>query len=273
MDWSLALASQSIEPVIQWSEETRKWSLLVQPAEYERAMDTIRLYRLENRGWAWRRELPGSELEIHSGALFWCFLLIAIHWVGTEVYERLEVLGRMDSAAVHRGQWWRLFTAVTLHADLAHLMANVTFGVLMLGLAMARFGPGVTLLLAYVAGAFGNLFGLWLYPKAYFGVGASGMMMGALGLLCVHSIGLWRRNPKAARYIVSGVVAGILLFVMFGLNPSSDILAHFGGFISGIFFGLLLSAFPEKKLHIPWINSFCFALLLLLLSITWSLAL
>src|SRR5437667_11687757 len=115
MDWSLVLASQGIEPIIQRCEESGKWELLVLPSEYDRAVEAIRLYRLENRGWAWRRELPGAELEIHSGALFWCFLLMGMHWLSTELFGRMEILGRMDSIAVRHGQWWRLFTAVTLH--------------------------------------------------------------------------------------------------------------------------------------------------------------
>ena len=44
-----------------------------------------------------------------------------------------------------------LFTPVMLHSDLAHLLANVTFGLVILGFAMARFGPGVTLLATYLA--------------------------------------------------------------------------------------------------------------------------
>lgn len=273
MDWSLALASQGIEPIIEWSDERSKWELLVLPVEYEKALETIRLYRLENRGWAWRRELPGAHLEIHSGALFWCLLLIGAHWMASEVNEQLTMLGQMNSVAVHKGEWWRLFTAVTLHADLGHLMANVTFGVLMLGLAMARFGGGITLLAGYLAGAAGNLFGLWLYPRPYFGVGASGMMMGALGLLCVHSAGLWRKNPKAARYIGSGVIAGMLLFIWFGLSPKSDILAHAGGFLAGLVFGTFLAFVPEKRLRSAWLNEVCACLLVGLLVLTWTKAL
>jgi len=54
------------------------------------------------------------------------------------IWPTLIEAGDMDSAKVLAGQWWRLFTAVTLHADLAHLMGNITFGVIMLGLAMPR---------------------------------------------------------------------------------------------------------------------------------------
>jgi rhomboid protease GluP len=273
MDWSLVLASQGIEPVIQFNEERGKWELLVLPAEFEKSQEAIRLYRVENRGWAWRHELPGADLEIHAGALFWSFVLIAGHWIASEIYPQLELLGRMDSLLVRKGEWWRLFTAVMLHSDLAHLMANVSFGVLILGLAMARFGPGLAILASYIGGVAGNLVGLALYPRPYTGVGASGMMMGALGLLCVHSAGLWRKNPQAARYVGSGVLAGVVLFALFGLNPASDILAHIGGFVSGLLFGAPLAFLPEKRLQSDRLNQSAFGILILFISLTWALAL
>src|SRR5436190_21467165 len=129
MDWSLVLASQDIHPIIAPPEESRPWGLLVEPTQYERALAAIRQYRLENRGWAWRRELPGASLEVHVGALFWCLILAFWHWVVTFVWPELEMAGHMDSARVRAGEWWRLATALMLHADLAHLIANATFGV------------------------------------------------------------------------------------------------------------------------------------------------
>src|SRR4051812_39826020 len=177
MDWSLVLASQDIHPIIAPPGETRAWGLLVEPEQYERAITAIQQYRLENRGWAWRRELPGAALEVHVGALFWILFLAFTHWVVTFMWPELEIAGRMDNVRVHAGEWWRLGTALMLHADLAHLMANATFGVVFLGFAMARFGPGITLLTTYLAGVFGNIVGLSFYAHPYVGVGASGMMM------------------------------------------------------------------------------------------------
>jgi rhomboid protease GluP len=273
MDWSLVLASQDIHPVIAPQDESGPWRLLVEPGEYDRALAAIRQYRLENRGWAWRKELPGAALEVHSGALFWCLILGFWHWVQFFIWPPVYSAGQMDSVAVKAGAWYRVFTAVMLHADLAHLMANATFEVLMLGLAMARFGPGISLLVTFLAGVLGNIAGYALYSHPYKGVGASGMMMGALGLLCVHSVGLWRKNPKAARYVLSGVFAGFLLFILFGVSPGSDVLAHLGGFMAGVVFGAVLSLVPESKLRSRRLNVAAFASLGLIIIVTWTLAL
>jgi membrane associated rhomboid family serine protease len=152
----------------------------------------------------------------------------------------------MDSVKVHEGQWWRLFTAVFLHADLAHLASNITFGIIVLGLAMGRFGAGVALLSTLLAGAIGNLGGQFLYSGIHQGLGASGMMMGALGMIAVHSISLWKTNPKAARYIISGLAGGMFMFMLFGVDPKSDLVAHAVGFIAGIVFGAILALAPQK---------------------------
>jgi membrane associated rhomboid family serine protease len=200
-------------------------------------------------------------------------LLVAWHWIATFIAPELTTRGVMSNLAVRQGESYRLFTAVMLHGDLAHLLANVTFGAVFLGLAMARFGWGLTLLLTYLAGAVGNVLGYWMYDGLHRGLGASGMMMGALGLLCIHSFGLWRKSPKAARYIISGVIAGFLLFVLFGFNPSSDIIAHLGGFAAGLIFGAILSFFSEPLLQRPRLNLAAGVITAVTIAVTWGLAL
>jgi membrane associated rhomboid family serine protease len=156
----------------------------------------------------------------------------------------------MDNAAVHAGEWWRLFTAMLLHADIAHLASNLSLGLVLLGLAMGRYGSGLGLLAAYLAGAAGNLAGLFVYPDQHLGLGASGMVMGGLGMLAVQSVTLLRRNPISRKQVWRGLAAGVLLFALFGLNPDTDVVAHFGGFVAGLVFGTLLVWLPPR-----WQNS------------------
>ena len=283
MDWSLVLASQDIQPIIAGPSQVEEdgnsgrpqsdWSLLVTPEEHPQAVAAIRQYRLENRGWSWRTELPGSTLEIHTGGICWCLAMIFFHWVVTFIAPGWKEAGVMNNVAVGQGEWHRIFTPILLHSDLAHLMANATFGAIFLGLAMARFGWGITLLSAFLAGALGNVFGYVVYDDRHLGLGASGMMMGALGLLCIQSFGLWRKNPKAARYILSGVIAGVLLFVLFGFSPGSDIFAHLGGFMAGLLFGAALSLASEVSLQEKRLNIAALALTLGIIAVTWGRAL
>ena len=41
---------------------------------------------------------------------------------------------------------------------------------------------------------------------------------------------MWRRTLR-------GAVAGAGMFVLFGVDPNSDVLAHFGGFVTGAAIG------------------------------------
>ena len=187
MDWSLVLASQGIETTIEESGEGGGWGLLVASQDCEKALKALRQYRLENRDWPWRQSLPWPETHFDWGSVAWAALLILFHWFGS-VHPGFQAAGIMDTTAVFSGQWWRVFTAMMLHADVAHLAANLSIGIVLFGLAMGRYGTGTGLLAAYLAGAAGNVASLLLNAKPFNGLGASGMVMGALGLLAAQSL-------------------------------------------------------------------------------------
>ena len=273
MDWSLVLASRGIDATILAFPEQANWGLEISDNEQERALDAIRRFRLENRGWHLTKTLSeGAELRFHTGAVVWCAFLAMVHWC-SGVWPQIVDAGNMDSVRVRAGEWWRLFTAVTLHADLAHLMGNISFGVIMLALAMPRFGFGVTLLLTFLAGMLGNVAGLMLYPLPYLGVGASGMMMGALGLLAVHSAGLWRVHPRAFRLLWSSAGTGFLIFILFGMNPKTDVVAHAAGFVSGAVMGIAASRLPIVKTKPRWLDWTALGLMTATIGIAWMKAL
>ncbi len=273
MDWSLVLTSQGIETVIEHVPEGEGWLLLVEERDHERALAAIAAYRRENRGWAWRHRLQWSGLVFHWGALYWCWVMVLWYWASTTLGTGVTAAGVMDSLAVRRGEWWRLFTAISLHADLGHLAANVSTGLLVLGLAMARYGPGWALLASFLAGAGGNLLGLLVRLRPYEGLGASGMVMGGLGLLAVASVALWRRSPHAPREVVTGVLGGGLLFVLIGVDPGSDVVAHAGGFVVGVLEGGLLNLASPRWLKAPQSGRWAGVLAALLAVATWALAL
>jgi rhomboid protease GluP len=239
MDWSLVLASQGIEVVLDREPMENVWALRVAPADEERARAAIRQFRRENRGSAWHHEVPGSNLLFHSGVLLWVFAIALCHAAQGELHR-----GLFDSRAVRAGEWWRAFTALWLHADLAHLASNAVFGALILGLAMARFGAGVALLGTLLAGAAANGIGLLFRPEAYTGLGASGLIMAALGMLASQSVPLWRAGRRGTKFMLTGLGTGALLFVLVGVDPSADVLVHAAGFGLGVPLGALAAQLP-----------------------------
>jgi membrane associated rhomboid family serine protease len=270
MDWSLVLVSQGIESTLEYAEDGAGWGLLVAGRDYENARNAIHQYRLENLRRPWRREVLGAGILFDWGSLAWVFLLVLFFRLSLRA--DLQAAGLMDSRAVAQGQWWRLFTAIWLHADLGHLATNATIGLVLLGLAMGRYGTGAGLLAAYLTGAGGNLIAWFLSSEPHRSLGASGMVLGSLGLLAVQSFALWRWTPRAAKYSVSGIAGGVMLFVLSGLSPGSDVLAHFGGFATGLLLGSLLALVPRVAQK-AGINLVCGLLFALLVIVPWWLAL
>jgi rhomboid protease GluP len=248
MDWSLVLASQDIESTII-QDDAAGWGLVVPAEHYERARETIRQYRLENRKWGWNPAVPWSDATFDWGATGWCLLFIVTHWVTWTSFPGLREAGLFDPGKFEAGEWWRAFTAVLLHADLRHLLANTTIGFLLLGLAMARYGAGVGSLAAFLAGALGNLAGLALHARPYYGLGASGMVMGALGLICVPPYRHWYSQRGALKQVLQAVIAGVFLFLLLGVDPASDVIAHIAGFVGGAGLSLILHFLPQGTLR------------------------
>ena len=275
MDWSLVLVSQGIEPLIERDPEAGRWLLVVNEPDYPRAVDALRRYQAENRAPRWRHTLPGVGLifDLRSlGCLLFLGLLFAVEATG---HGSLRDPGLMDNRLVHAGQWWRLFTAVTLHADVSHLAANLSTGFLMLGLAMGAYGYGVGLLLSYLAGVGGFLAGLVFLPETHRSLGASGMVLGALGVLAAQWIALMRHGITPKQIAARGILSGCLLLALLGLSPreNTDVLAHVAGFLSGLLLGAALAFCPQRLAQGPWPNRLALALTLALVLGPWWLAL
>jgi len=266
MEWSLALISQGITSTIEHSDTG--WGLVVEPDDHDSAVITIERYRSENQDWPWRQKVR-DRILFDWGSLAWALLLCLFYWVDTEKFSLRDV-GMMDATAVSDGQWWRLFTAMFLHADAAHLAMNASIGLFLLGLAMGGYGTGVGLLAAFLAGAGGNI-ATWLIFKTHLSLGASGMVMGCLGLIAAESISSAPR-PIPPKYLFSGLAGGALLFVLLGLSPDSDVLAHFGGFVAGAILGVILGWLPRvtRSSSANLVAGLIFSALVLL---TWGLAL
>jgi membrane associated rhomboid family serine protease len=271
MDWSLVLISQGIESVIDHPGQGAGWALHVAPVDHASAIEAIRLYQAENRGWGLRREVFQPGLLFDWVSIVWAGLLCALYWLNDSRID-LRTGGILDTTALAQGQWWRLFTAIWLHADLAHLASNAMFGFILLGLTMGRYGTGLGLLAAYLAGVGGNLCSWGFSAQPHYSLGASGMVMGCLGLLAIQSVSLWRRSPRRTRHFLTGLFGGVMLFVLLGLTPGTDVVAHFGGFASGLVLGSLLARLI-RRLGKPMPN-LCSAIVFVLLVLgPWYLAL
>lgn len=270
MDWSLVLLSEGIESRVVRVDEVRGWALLVPVEAHGRSVQVIQQYRAENRGWTLRHPVFHTDFLFDWSAIIWVLLILFFFWLDSRLDLRLAAVAQ--PLAVRHGEWWRPFTAIWLHADIPHLAANATFGFLFLALTMGRYGAGPGLLAAYLAGAGANLIRCLVSLEDISSIGASGMVMGALGLAASQSFWLWRRAPKMRSYIIGGVVSGLMLFTLYGLAPGTDVVAHFGGFVLGLLLGMLLSRKPSTPVR-PVVNVLSGAIFTTLVILPWLLAL
>lgn len=275
MDWSLVLISQGIGSTIERVAESDLWQLVLDAPDHERALQAIRQYHAENRRNIWRQPLPWTGLVFDWRSLLPLIIFVFLFAVEATGRGNLRAPGMMDNTAVQAGQWWRLVTAVMLHADMAHLAANVTTGLVLLGLALGVYGPGLGLLVTALAGVGGNVAGLLFYPASHHGVGASGMIMGALGLLAAQWLTLLRRGLTPRQLAARGVFSGGLLLVLLGFSPERnvDVLAHVAGFLTGLVFGAALAFLPERVRSSEWFDHVAALGCGMLIGISWFLAL
>ena len=165
---------------------------------------------------------------------------------GTEDPRVLLDFGAMFSPFIAEGQYWRLFTAMFLHAVLIHLAMN-GFGLLIFGQLVERAYGHLRFLILYIlAGLFGSVASYSL-NTIVIGAGASGAIFGILGALAAFFVVQRQTFGKAARRNVLGVLVVAAISLGYGLiTPQIDNWAHFGGFAAGFALGLALS--PRYRL-------------------------
>jgi rhomboid protease GluP len=146
---------------------------------------------------------------------------------------------------IFRGEWWRAFSYLFVHANAMHLLMNLG-GLWVLGPFVERaFGRARFAVIYLASGCAGSAFYLVL---AYLGgsdvqlVGASGCIMGLLGANAASMLRAWlRHRAPVARQIFLRLLAIVALQVAFDYTtPQVAGLAHAVGLLGGFLTALLL---------------------------------
>ena len=125
----------------------------------ELARGHLERYAVESRP----QPAPPPPAPLHSFAWVGCVVyVLVLLFVGFAVAGgmwRLDAFdaGAIDAGRLKAGEWWRAWTALTLHVDAAHLAANLGAGVWFGYLAGRQLGGGLTWLLAVAAAGCANL--------------------------------------------------------------------------------------------------------------------
>lgn len=226
--------------------------LLVDSADAAAAREHLRLYEIE-RLYKPPPSPPPPKLYPHAGAgaLTYALVIIGVAFIISNGFWRLDAfeVGALDAGLVREGQWWRVWTALTLHLDGPHLAANTIAGVWFGYLAARLLGVGNAWFLTVVGAGLANCIEAFLGPVSHRAVGASTAVFTALGLLSAYS---WRTRlayPQRWALRWGPLVAGIVLLGWTGTGAESvdmpvkpsgdtvDVAAHALGFAVGLLFG------------------------------------
>ena len=243
-----ALVLTSVQIPHQLIDDGGSCAIIV-PADFStRAANELRLYDEEKPPVAPK---PPRRIEYQDalpGLIAYVFIICMVAGMaGFSFFQSNWFIdGRVDGELIRQGEIWRLFTALTLHADVKHLLGNIVFGVFFGLFAGRLLGSGVAWLAIVIAAAAGNGLNTLLLESAHRSIGASTAVFAALGLVAgyVWQGKLMAQDRWSNRY--GPIVGGLALLMYTGTGgPNTDIGAHLLGFVCGFVAGMFLVRFGE----------------------------
>ena len=250
------------------------WCLYVDPRDADRAGDELEYYRIENQMLSFRK----PEIATIDSGWFGVIGYLLVIWLlpflqaNSAVGWAWNEIGAMQAGLVRAGEWWRTITALTLHADLGHIVGNSAFGALFGVLVGRNLGSGLGWLLILLGGAMGNGLNAWLQADSFRSIGASTATFAALGLVAAF---VWRRGAfrgRRWRRNFAPIFAGIALLAYTGVgDENTDVVAHFVGFAVGALMGVTAARLDVERFGVA-VQRVCGAVALALVALAWSLA-
>ncbi|MEE4165054.1 MAG: rhomboid family intramembrane serine protease [Desulfocapsaceae bacterium] len=248
---SLVLSAKNIGHRIR--ENTDGTIHIICPAQtVERARHQLNLYLEENRNW------PPPKIAVqHSrfpallptlalvGSLIFLFMITGPWRPGALWFEA----GANDAEAIlDGGQWYRLITSLTLHADFSHLAGNCLIGGVLLYFFLQINGAGFGLLAVLLSGTVGNLVNVLAHGGDHLSVGFSTAVFGIIGMLSMYQM-IEQRQPFGIRLFVPFMAGAALLAMLGSSGERTDLGSHLFGLLSGLVIGLLIACKPLNRLR------------------------
>ncbi len=261
----------------EMSQSAEGYSLWVDMADLEQARDHLLHYQQESQRPAPPPPVPAPALYDHAwiGSALYVLVLLGVAVAISSGIGRLDAFeaGELNAGLVRQGQWWRAWTALTLHLDPAHIAANIGAGAWFGYLAGRLLGPGTAWALVVLGAGAANWVEAMLAAAGQRSVGASTAVFTALGLMAAYS---WRERHMvtqrpAQRY--GPLFAGVILLGWLGTSGEhTDVMAHLLGFAVGGVLGAVIAGARAQRLwrRLPqWLGG---ALALGLLGLAWACA-
>jgi len=240
--WSLVLESRYIKNRVERGETG--WQLLVPEPNFEAACTELHRFVEENRNWPPILPPVRPMIENTLPTLSVLILLATFHnltgldltVLGRHPVDWIEI-GNAHASQILDGQWWRLVTALTLHADWLHLLSNLAIGGFFVVHLCRDLGSGLAWSLLLASGVLGNLANAQVQLPSHSSVGSSTAVFGAVGILGAISMVRYRHHLR--RRWPLPVAAALSLLALLGTEgKQTDLGAHLFGFLFGFCLGL-----------------------------------
>jgi len=172
------------------------------------------------------------------------FILMYILGNGSSDIRTLVKFGGNAIELTKRGEYYRLFTSLFLHAGIFHLLCNM-YSLYVIGPQAESFYGKIKYASIFIfSGISGGLLSTALSGNKMIGVGASGAIFGLLGAILYFG---YHYRVYLGNVLKSQIIPLIALNLILGYIFSGiDNFAHIGGLIGGIFASMALGV-PDKS--------------------------
>jgi len=243
----LGAVLQILHPTAELREQVRLFRHLKSSAPHPGVFSSVRA-DYDTSPSARRTQLrsaPAVLVLILANVLVFLYEISVGDWNDPEVLHRLGALE--PHMVVAQGEYWRLFTALFLHAGYLHLAFNL-FALYVLGPLLEQSIGTIRFLACYLISGIASSAGvvalteIGLVPVGEV-IGASGCIMGVVGAWA--GILLRHHHAPFAKQRLGNIALIIVIQIAFDVStPQVSMPAHMGGLIAGFFLGLLLANEP-----------------------------
>lgn len=240
----LGATLQILHPTAELREQVRLFRQLKSNGRHPRAFNSVPPDH--NIGPStWRSQLrsaPAVFVLILVNVLVFLYEISVGDWNDPDVLHRIGALE--PEAVVAHGEYWRLFTALFLHAGFLHLAFNL-FALYVLGPPLERSIGTIRTLACYLISGLAssagvvalNEIGLIHVDQL---IGASGCILGVVGAWAGFL--LRHRHAPFAKQQLANIGLIVVIQIAFDLStPEISMPAHMFGLFAGFFLGLTLA--------------------------------
>ncbi|GAB6190932.1 rhomboid family intramembrane serine protease [Desulfocastanea catecholica] len=236
--YSLVLSAAGITHRIQYIS-TDQIQIYVAAHREQRALYELAAYDSENKDWppTLQQETFVPTFRAMSSVVIGCLIFIYGLSGDWHLHSFWFTKGGGDSTAIlNNFELYRLVTALTLHADIVHLLGNCFLGGFLLHFFFHLTGNGIGLFALLFTATIANYINVLVHGPGHLFVGFSTAIFSVIGMLCTISFAL--RTRRFTLHFFMPLMSGLALLAFLGSSGErTDLGAHLFGLLCGLVSG------------------------------------